>query len=126
MTNGAPPPILAGRRVLVVEDQYLLADDMRLLIERLGGEVLGPFSTVPGALAALGRERPDLALLDVNLDGEEVYTVAEALQAAGIPFVFTTGYDPGSLDPRFGAAPHLEKPIATPALLAALGKLGLG
>jgi CheY-like chemotaxis protein len=111
--------------VLIVEDQYLIADEMCALVERLGGTVVGPVAQVSAALAILAAGRPDLALLDVNLDGETVYTVADALQAAGTPFIFTTGYDAGTLDPRFGDTPHLEKPIGMPALTGTLRSLGL-
>jgi len=120
MMLGEPSRVLAGRSVLVVEDQYLIADEMRRMIERLGGRVLGPVPRVHAALDILKTEQVDLALLDVNLDGEEVYAVAESLRASGVPFVFITGYDPWTIDPRFSGAPHLEKPVGIPALLEAL------
>jgi CheY-like chemotaxis protein len=126
MTDAKPSPQpLAGRSVLIVEDQYLIADEMCALVERLGGTVVGPAPRVSAALAALASRRPDLALLDVNLDGEHIYPVAEALREAGIPFVFMTGYDPWAIDSRFSDAPHLEKPIALPALQGMLRSIGL-
>lgn len=117
--------MLAGRCVLIVEDHYLIADDLRTLVERLGGRVLGPVGQVAAAIRLLSQEKPDLALLDVNLDGEAVYTVAEALGTAGVPFVFATGYDSWIIDSRFSGTPLLEKPIGLPALVAALGELKL-
>jgi two-component SAPR family response regulator len=114
---------LAGRKVLVVEDQYLIADDLCSLVERLGGHVLGPISRVGTAMAALQAETPDLALLDVNLEGELVYPLAAALQEAGIPFLFTTGYDATVIDPRFGEAPHLSKPIGQGQLVEAIRRV---
>ncbi|MBI0535918.1 response regulator [Roseomonas sp. KE2513] len=119
------PRMLADRSVLIVEDQYLIADELRTLVERLGGRVLGPVGQVAAAIRLLAEEKPDLALLDVNLDGEEVYTVAEALSTAGVPFVFATGYDSWIIDPRFSDTPLLEKPVALPALVAALEELKL-
>ena len=116
---------LAGRAVMVVEDQYLIAEDMCLLVERLGGTVIGPVSRVASALAMLGVQRPSLALLDVNLEGERVYAVATALRDSGIPFVFTTGYDASVIDPRFRDTPHLEKPIAEAALTGVLRRWSL-
>jgi CheY-like chemotaxis protein len=116
-------PLLAGRKVLVVEDQYLIADDLCELVERLGGRVVGPTSRVASALAALGSEAPDLALLDVNLEDELVYPVAAALRDAGIPFLFTTGYDATVIDPRFGEVPHLAKPISKGMLTEAVKQL---
>ena len=121
----SPPHMLAGRCVLVVEDNYLIADELRTLVERLGGRVLGPAGQVAGAIRLLAEEKPDLALLDVNLDGEAAYAVAEALGTAGVPFVFATGYDSWIIDPRFSDTPRLEKPIALPALVTALGELKL-
>lgn len=114
---------LAGRKVLVVEDQYLVADDLCTMVERLGGRVLGPAARVVDAMATLQAERPDLALLDVNLEGEMVYPLAAALQEDGIPFLFTTGYDAGVIDPRFNAAPHLAKPVGQVQLTEAVRRL---
>lgn len=59
----------------------------------------------------------------MNLDGEEVYAVADALRASGVPFVFATGYDAWMIAPRFRATPHLEKPIALPAFMGALQQI---
>jgi len=114
---------LAGRKVLVVEDQYLIAEDLCELVEVLGGEVIGPTSRVGSALAALRSDRPDLALLDVNLEEELAYPVAVALRQQGIPFVFTTGYDASVIDPRFADVPHLGKPISQGKLAEAVRKL---
>ena len=123
--DGTPEGPLAGRAVMVVEDQYLIAEDMCLLVERLGGTVIGPRSRVASALAVLETRRPHLALLDVNLEGERVYAVATALRDSGIPFVFTTGYDASVIDPRFRDTPHLEKPIAEMALTGVLRRWGM-
>jgi two-component SAPR family response regulator len=114
---------LAGRKVLIVEDQYLIADDLCALVERLGGHVLGPISRVGSAMAALQAETPDLALLDVNLEEELVYPLAAALQEAGVPFLFTTGYDATVIDPRFGQVPHLSKPIGQGQLVEVVRRL---
>ena len=85
--------ILKGRRVLVVEDQFLIADDMRRAVVRLGGEVMGPVGQVAAA-AALARTsgRPDLALLDINLHGESVYDFADEMRAQEVPVILATGY----------------------------------
>ncbi|WP_424137932.1 response regulator [Roseomonas chloroacetimidivorans] len=116
---------LAGRSVLVVEDQYLIADELCTMVEQLGGRVLGPAPNITSAFALLTEDRADLALLDVNLDGEEVYPLAEALQRVGTPLVFTTGYGHRSIDPRFADAPHLEKPIGLQVLTEVLRRLSL-
>jgi CheY-like chemotaxis protein len=116
-------PVLAGHKVLIVEDQYLIAEDLCELVGRLGGRVLGPASRVASALAALRSEPPDLALLDVNLEDELVYPVAVALRDAGIPFLFTTGYDAIVIDPRFGEVPHMAKPISKGLLAETIRRL---
>ena len=114
---------LAGRTVLVVEDQYLIADDLCTLVEELGGTVMGPVSGVEAALDMLRSGRPDLAMLDVNLEGERVYKVCTALQEEEIPFVFITGYDASVIHPSFRAVPCLRKPIEEAALRRAIAQL---
>ncbi len=116
---------LAGRRVLLVEDRYWLAEELRRLVEQLGGEVVGPVGTVAGALALIAAELPDLALLDIKLDGSAVYPVAETLRARQAPFIFTTGYEPWMVDDQFSAAPTLGKPTDLAALAAAVRQLGV-
>jgi CheY-like chemotaxis protein len=111
---------LQGRRVLVVEDEFLVAMDIELMLGELGCQVLGPLGDLPGALRAAQEEAFDLALLDVNLAGEPVAPVAEALAARGVPFVFCTGYQADNLPSRYPAAPTLMKPFQVADLRAAL------
>jgi CheY-like chemotaxis protein len=107
-----PEELLLGRRVLVVEDDYFLADDMRVAFEGAGAEVLGPVGRVKEALDLLqGCDRLDGAILDINLSGEKVYDVADALQARAIPFVFATGYDAEIIPAQYAAVMRYEKPI---------------
>jgi two-component SAPR family response regulator len=112
--------LLNGRTVLVVEDEFLIAEEICAFVERLGGVVMGPISRVPAALAALETRTPDLALLDVNVRGQLVYPVAELLQVRGTPFALLTGYDRSTIDTRFVDAPFVEKPAAQPALIRAI------
>jgi CheY-like chemotaxis protein len=113
--------LLRGRRILVVEDDYMLADDLREDLEHAGAEVLGPVSTVEDALALLAREdRLDGAVLDVNLAGEPVYPVADALLARGVRFAFATGYDGWSLPAAYAEIPCFEKPLDPLAVVRAL------
>jgi DNA-binding response OmpR family regulator len=103
---------LRGLRVLIVEDEYLLADDLYNTLTDAGAEVLGPIASVRDATAFIASEPSiDAAVLDVNLRGELVYPVADALLARGVPFAFATGYDKWSLPERFAHAPRVEKPF---------------
>jgi CheY-like chemotaxis protein len=112
---------LAGRRVLVVEDEYFLADDMAQALQKLGAEVVGPVPTRDKAMALLSSgERIDAAVLDINLKGQTVFPVADALKERGIPFVFTTGYTESTVPPAYRDAPRWEKPFNPQDLANAL------
>jgi CheY-like chemotaxis protein len=114
------PSELQGRRVLVVEDEFLVAMDIELMLGELGCEVLGPLADLASALRAAREETLDLALLDVNIAGEPVTTVAEALAERALPFVFCTGYQAENLPSRYPAAPTLTKPFQSAGLRSAL------
>jgi len=104
----------SGRRpsVLVVEDELLIAMELEASLERCGCSVLGPAPTVQLALTVLKGERPDGAILDVNLRGERVTPVATELRSLDVPFVLVTAFDPAGLDePALQSAPVLRKPI---------------
>jgi CheY-like chemotaxis protein len=124
MTGSAAERALASRRVLVVEDEYFLADDMAQVLAGLGAEVLGPVSTRDQALALLSSdERIDAAVLDINLRGQTVFPVADALTERRIPFVFSTGYGQASLPPAYQEVPLWEKPFNPFDLAKALAGL---
>jgi DNA-binding response OmpR family regulator len=111
---------LEGKRVLVVEDELLVA---LLIVDMLAEEgcgVVGPFSTVESALDAAQTERFDLALLDVNLAGEKVFPVAEALSARKIPFMFLTGYGDTAIPPGKMLRNVCCKPFRGPELTGML------
>jgi PAS domain S-box-containing protein len=113
---------LHQRRLLVVEDEYMLADELQRELTRVGAVVLGPVPSVGMALELLAREAElDGAVLDVNLGGELVYPVADALTERAIPFVFVTGYDACVLPPRFAQAPRCGKPVKLDCIREALG-----
>ena len=104
--------LLKGRRILVVEDEYVVAEDIcRELLEQ-GAEVVGPAPTVEHAMALLAADRLiDGAILDINLRGEMVFPVAEILRDRGTPFLFATGYDLDALPRAYAQAPCCEKPF---------------
>ena len=118
-----PEDALASRRILVVEDEYFLADALSGALAAAGAIVLGPVPSVEAASDLLEREAPDAVVLDVNLGGEMAYPVADALAARGVPFVFTTGYDLSSLPERFVAVRRLEKPAETRVILGEIRRL---
>ena len=114
-------PGLIDRRVLIVEDELLVAIELERLLREAGCCVLGPAPTVDRALALIRADPPDLGLLDVNLGGRWVTPVAEALAARGLPFVLVTSYEPAALGaPILAEAPLVGKPFTRPALVRAL------
>lgn len=110
-------------RVLVVEDESLIAMLVEDGLETLGYEVVGPVGTVDAALRLVEQTPFDLALLDINLGGKQSFPIAEALEARGIPYVFLTGYDRSSLPLAFQHRFGLQKPFRMSALQQALEKL---
>ncbi|MBY9062996.1 response regulator [Sphingomonas yunnanensis] len=116
--------VLAGLRVLVVEDEYLLARQLERALQRDGADVVAVAPSVAAALAALAAGAlPDVAVLDLNLAGEKAYPVAAALRAAAVPFAFASGYDAADRDPPFADAPHLNKPLTMATLRTCLARL---
>src|ERR687892_803393 len=100
-----------SRSVLVVEDEAFVAIELASLLQRSGYRVLGPASTVQQALALLEDERPDAALLDLNLGSERVTAVAIELKSRNVPFVLVTGFA-DVREPELRFAPMLRKPVS--------------
>jgi len=118
---------LAGKKVLIVEDEYLLASVLRDVVEDLGADVLGPFPKVQPALHVFAEGRmPDIGLLDVNLGTENSFPLADELARRGIPTVLLTGYDAGTLPPQYRGFAYLRKPIDLASVTAVLERLGAG
>ena len=111
---------LRGLRILVVEDEFLVAMELETMLRDLGGEVIGPLGRLDQAVAVAKKEALDAAVLDVNVGGRLVTPVADALAARAIPFAFCTGYDAASLPRRHAAAPLLMKPCRAHELRNAL------
>lgn len=126
MREQVPLPELRGRRILVVEDEYVLAEHLRRELVRHGVEVVGPAASVADALELIQAGGSlDGAILDVRLDGKLVYPVADVLRKLGVPMVFTTGYDPGELPEAYADVPCCEKPVKVHRLAQALfGRAG--
>lgn len=117
----APQPVVVmGNRILVVEDEALVAMAIRESLDTLGYAVVGPCGNITEAVIALRHNRVDAAVLDINLGGDLVYPLADILVAENIPFVFVTGYGHEELESRFSAIPILQKPIEPHALRTVL------
>ena len=109
---------------MVVEDEYMLADDLSTELFDAGATVLGPVGTLPDAMSSLEKEEHvDGAILDVNLRGEMVYPLADLLLDRGVRFVFTTGYDASAIPPRFSHIVRCEKPIDMKRVTQAIGRV---
>ncbi len=112
---------LSGRRVLVVEDESLVAMLLETILGDMGCAPVGPASTVEEGLAIIADAEPlDAALLDVNVAGREVFPVAETLKARGVPFVFSTGYGEGGLPDAWRGHPTVQKPFTEASIREAL------
>nr|WP_303706180.1 response regulator [Brevundimonas naejangsanensis] len=113
--------IFSGRRVLIVEDESLVAMLLETILADLGCDVVGPESNIEDGLnVASGTTPLDAALLDVNVAGREIFPVAEALKARGVPFVFSTGYGEAGLPEHWRGNPTVQKPFTEGAIRDAL------
>jgi len=116
---------LAGKRILVVEDEYFIASDLRRMLQGEGAEVVGPVGNLAAGLS-LAEESIDAAVLDVNLAEVTSYPIADRLGSRAIPFMFLTGYDGWSLPPAYRDAARLAKPFGAQAVVAMLETLVAG
>jgi CheY-like chemotaxis protein len=102
---------IVGNKILVVEDEPLVAMNLSKSLAELGFSVVGPYSTLAKAAAAAVEMEVDGALLDVNLSGENVYPVADILASKNVPFAFITGYGEEASTSKYTNAPVLQKPV---------------
>lgn len=123
-TGTAMQAALRGRRVLVAEDEYMIAEEIASVLGDAGADVLGPVSNVGDALRLLADEdRIDCALLDVNLRNEVVWPVVDALLARSVPLVLATGYDASAIPRAYAHLPRCEKPATGRDITHALARL---
>lgn len=111
------PRVRHGTRVLLVEDEYLLARSVAEHLNQAGCKVIGPAGSIDDALGLVAQEAIDCAVVDANLDGEFSTPVVEALCAKGIPAMALSGYDEAALPAAFRALPFLQKPVNVAQLL---------
>lgn len=119
--NDAKSPV-AVRRVLVVDDEPMVAILLEDALEDFGYQVVGPVENLRSAVQLAATERLDAAIVDINLDGQVSDAVAEKLQARGIPFLFVSGYERNT-SLRFSGAPLLRKPFSVEDLHKAIDAL---
>ena len=118
---------LSGRHILVAEDEYMIAMDLRRDLRAEGAVVIGPAPSVEKALDIIeGEPRVDAALLDINLAGEPVFPLADLLRERGVPLLFATGYDMDAIPKKFADVPCCVKPLNIDDVLAALKKVVSG
>ncbi len=115
---------LAGRRILLAEDEYLIAMELQQELENSGAEVLGPTASIDETLRLTRTAAPvDAALLDLGLGGKLAYPVADALRERHIPFIFISGFGRGAISDEYANTPLLDKPIVMHLLHAVLGDI---
>lgn len=112
--------LFKGKRILIVEDEYFVADEARRALERAGATVIGPAPSVDIGLALIDEHVIEGAILDIRLDGETVFPIAERLQGIGIPFVFATAYLGSDIPQRYGGYYLAGKPNALDDIATAL------
>ncbi|MGU3538561.1 PAS domain-containing protein [Methylobacterium sp. A54F] len=114
---------LSGRRVLVIEDDFYLAKDAARALRGAGAEILGPYPSEEAAHDALEQQRPDAAVVDINLGRGPSFKLAATLKDRGIPFLFTTGYDLEVIPPEFESVERLQKPVQLGEIVGVVARL---
>jgi DNA-binding response OmpR family regulator len=109
-------------RILIVEDEFIIADEIASIVTDAGYAVIGPLGSVEQAEAALAlpANRPDFAVVDANLRGGSSADIADRLRALGVPFCVCTGYRFNDLKPTFGDVALLQKPVDRRTLVAVI------
>jgi len=115
---------LKGCRILVVEDEYFLAEDIGRALRELDASIVGPVGDLADGMAVLSNDNAiSGAVLDVNVRDEKIFPLARELRARNVPFVFTTGYDSNVLEAEFQRVPRWTKPVDVSAVALGLAQL---
>jgi DNA-binding NtrC family response regulator len=114
---------LNGCRVLVIEDEYFLADDLERILKRNGADVIGPVGERAQAMMLIDQDGFDVAVVDINLHDQTAYPLADELERQAIPFVFATGYSANVIPHRYKHIACWEKPFEPAAIVNELSSL---
>ncbi|MBT2245033.1 MULTISPECIES: response regulator [Sphingobium] len=115
--------ILGSRHILIVEDDYFIASDLKKILLAEGANVVGPVGDLFGATRLAESEKIDIAVLDVNLRGSNSYTLADSLAKRAIPHMFLTGYDGWSMPEKYRHTPRLSKPFCVTQVVKMIEEL---
>lgn len=116
--------MLTGQTVLLVEDDYFLANDLAASLRSAGASILGPIGSLEEALERVVCEAtPDLAVLDINLRDHAVYPLVDQLTARGVPVLFVTGYEATSVPDRYRHVPMVQKPATAADIIPLVHEL---
>ena len=118
--HGKPRVRRAGWRVLIVEDEALIAALIETILSEAGYSIVGPVATLEGALETIERQRLDAALLDIGINGHDVYAVADVLMKRRIPFIFVSGFTRKQMPAAYQHCAYIAKPFTPDAMLALL------
>lgn len=111
---------LLDTRVLIVEDEYLIMDEVKRIIESAGGIVVGAHGNLDDDVFERSAISSDIAMLDINIRGKMIYPFADVLRERGVPFIFATGYDFDGIPEKFSSVPRIQKPFDPHELVNAL------
>jgi DNA-binding response OmpR family regulator len=112
---------LHGCRVLVIEDEYFLANDMEQTLKSHGARIIGPYAELDAACRRAKQDHFDVAVVDVNLHNKKAWPVADELIQQGVPFIFFTGYDAAVIPRRFAGVKLWQKPIDPAKIVEDIG-----
>jgi CheY-like chemotaxis protein len=113
----------SGLQILIVEDESMVAMMIEDMLEDLGHKVIATSGRMPDASKLVSDANADLAILDVNLNGEETYPLADSLAARAIPFIFATGYGSSGIKAEWSGVPVLQKPFQSRELAEAINRV---
>lgn len=112
---------IKGARVLIVEDEYMIADDLARALREAGGDPVGPVSTLEQAEEILGQAHVDAAIFDLDLRGKMAFDLIERLVASGLPCLIVSGYGDDVLPETLDRVSRLEKPVNPKTVIERLG-----